>query len=117
MNVSIAVNVLVAVSSPTTQYGPAFSLGILNVQTNPPVASVVITVPVNVPSEQPLGVWSVRLKAIVAPDDAVNMNPVTVTCVFTGPETGVIVRLGTVTVNVAVAVSPAPPRLPTAVTV
>ncbi len=114
---SRAVNVPVAVSSPTTEYGPALSLGILNVQTNPPVASVVITVPVNVPSEHPLGVWTVRLKVIVAPDDAVNMNPVTVTWVFTGPETGVIVRLGTITVNVAVAVSPAPPRLPAAVIV
>ncbi len=85
VNVCAAVGVLVAVSSPTTEYGPAVSLGTANVQTNPPVASVVIAVPTYVPSEHPLGVWNTPLKETAAPDETLNPEPVTVYVAPTGP--------------------------------
>ena len=46
-----------------------------------------------------------------------NPLPLALTVSPTTPEAGDNVRLGTVTVNIAIAVSPAPPRLPTAVIV
>jgi len=45
VNVGAVVRVLVAVSSPTTEYGPATSLGTAKVQLKAPVPSVVIEVP------------------------------------------------------------------------
>jgi len=48
------------------------------VQTNPAVPSVVIVVPLNVPSEHPLGVWSPPLKETVAPEEWLNLEPDTV---------------------------------------
>ena len=68
-----------------------------------------LSVQVSVASTPPLTVTRVS--------DLANPLPATVTESPTNPVDGESVMLGTVTVNVAVAVSAAPPRLPTAVIV
>ena len=50
------VDTLVASSVPTTLYDPAVSLGVWNAHMNPPVAFVVIVVPLYVPAVHPVGV-------------------------------------------------------------
>jgi hypothetical protein len=75
VNVWGGVRVPVAVSSPTTEYGPAVSLGTVNEQTNAPDPSVVMAVSANVPSEQAVGVSSTELNETVAPDDALKPDP------------------------------------------
>jgi hypothetical protein len=81
-------------------YGPADSLGTLNVHVNPPVAFVVIVVPLAVPAVHPAALCNTPLKATVTDDDAVNPLPVTVYVAPTGPWFGDTVIVGVVTVNV-----------------
>jgi len=69
------------------------------VQTKPPVASVVMIPPENVPSEHALGVWRTELNRTIAADDTLNPDPVTVYAAPTGPCVGVIVIVGVVIVN------------------
>ncbi len=77
----------------------------MNVHVNAPPLSK----QVKVVSTPPLIVTSVS--------DPENPLPLTVTVSPTTPVAGDRVIVGRVTVNVVIAVSPAPPRLPTAVTV
>jgi hypothetical protein len=76
----------------------------VNVQTKPPVASVVIAVPTKLQSDPPVGVSGVPPKETVAPDNTLNPDPVTVYVAPIGPCPGVTVIAGVVTVNVPLAV-------------
>jgi hypothetical protein len=68
----------VELSSPTTRYGPAVVLGTLNVQTKPPIASVVIVAPVTAQFDPPVGVCRTELNVTDAGDDTLKPVPVTV---------------------------------------
>jgi hypothetical protein len=103
VNDAVAV-VPVAPSVPMTLYGPADSLGTLNVHVNAPVGLVVIVVPLAVPTVHPVGICSPPLNATVAGEDTVNPLPVTVYVAPTGPWPGESVIAGVVTVNVPLAV-------------
>ncbi|MGC2289149.1 MAG: hypothetical protein WA688_04755 [Thermoplasmata archaeon] len=74
----------------------------MNAQLKSPDPSVVIVVPLKVPSEQPVGGMSPPLKETVAPDDRLYPEPVTVYVAPTGPCPGVTVIAGAVTVTVKV---------------
>jgi hypothetical protein len=78
----------------------------MNVQTNPPVPSVVIVVPMIIPSVHPFGVWRAPAKETVTPDETLNPDPVTVYVAPSGPWLGVTTIAGMVTVNVPPAVWP-----------
>jgi hypothetical protein len=76
----------------------------VNVQTKPPVASVVIAVPTKLQSDPPVGVSAVPPKETVAPDCTLNPEPVTVYEFPTRPWAGLTEIVGIVTVNVCAAV-------------
>jgi hypothetical protein len=78
----------------------------VNVQTKPPVPSVVIVVSENAPSVHTIGIWRDESKVIVAPDETLNPDPVTVNVAPAGPWLGVTRIVGVVTVNVPPAVWP-----------
>jgi hypothetical protein len=71
----------------------------LNVQTNPPSASLVITVPVNVQSDPPVGATRTELNATVTPETTLNPDPVSVYVAPTRPWVGFTLIVGVVTEN------------------
>ncbi|MGP8108691.1 MAG: hypothetical protein ACLQL8_06310 [Thermoplasmata archaeon] len=77
----------------------------MNVQAKPPVVSVVMIAPANVPSEHPPGDWRTELNKTVACEDTLNPDPVTTYVAPTGPWAGLTTTVGVVTRNAAVALS------------
>jgi hypothetical protein len=91
-------------------------VGTTNAQTKVPVASVVMVVPTNVPSEHEEGVWRTESNRTIATDETLNPDPVTVYGAPVGPCAGFTTTAGVVIRNEAVAPSKLPSD-PVAVTV
>jgi hypothetical protein len=70
-------------------------IGTLNVQRKVPLELVVIFVPLNAPTEQPVGTRATPPPVTVAPDAGVNPLPVTFAVAPTGPCVGDSVIVGT----------------------
>lgn len=106
MNETTLVWVSVVTSVPTMLYDPAGWFGTVNVQEKAPLGFVVIVEPLAIPTEQPVAVSTIPLKATVASSLTVKPAPSTTKEAPTGPWAGETVIAGVVTVKVAVAVWP-----------